>query len=116
MPRQPQDLFASRPRLDRGEAFQALLECRNVRIERIVSAPLRAERDDLTVYDQPQDEWVLLLEGEAMLEVDGQPVPLAAGQHLFIPAHTPHRVLTTSAEPRCLWLAVHIGPEHPSAG
>jgi len=35
---------------------------------------------------------------------------MGAGDHLFIPAHTRHRVLATSEEPRCLWLAVHIDP------
>ncbi len=109
----PADLFADLPRLDSGEAFDTLLQCRNVRIERIASAPLGDERCDITLYDQPQDEWVLLLAGEAVLEIAGRPVRLAPGQHLFIPAHTPHRVLTTSDAPRCLWLAVHIDPDSP---
>jgi uncharacterized RmlC-like cupin family protein len=49
------------------------------------------------------------------------PVPtfprLRPGDHLLIPAGLPHRVLATSDEPRCLWLAVHLRdcaepPEH----
>lgn len=88
----------------RGERFDALLDCRNVCIERILSAPGSASGP----YDQDQDEWVLLLQGQARLEVEGQPVRLAAGEALFIPAHTPHRVLDTSADPPCIWLAVHI--------
>jgi cupin 2 domain-containing protein len=115
-PHQPQNLLADLPRLDQGEVFQALLECRNVRIERIVSAPLSEDRADITRYDQPQDEWVLLLDGEAVLELDGRRVGLAKGQHLFIPARTPHRVLSTSEEPRCLWLAVHIDTDPAGEG
>jgi cupin 2 domain-containing protein len=33
---------------------------------------------------------------------------LGAGDTIFIPAHTPHRVVTTSTNPQCIWLAVHI--------
>jgi cupin 2 domain-containing protein len=54
---------------------------------------------------------VLLLQGQATLELDGQPVELRAGDHVLIPAHLPHRVLATSASPRCLWLAVHLPAE-----
>lgn len=87
-----------------GERFETLLERRNLRIERILSAPGSASGP----YDQPQDEWVLLAQGQARLEVDGEPVTLTAGEALFLSAHTPHRVLDTSADPPCVWLAVHI--------
>lgn len=99
-----ENLFANRPFLTTGEDFAELARCRNVRIERIVSSPT----PDLGWYDQPQDEWVVLLEGQARLEVAGEVIELGPGDHLLIPAHTPHRVLGTSEEPRCLWLAVHI--------
>lgn len=92
-----------------GEVFAELLHCRNVRIERIVSS----DRPDPTLYDQEQDEWVCLLQGEAELSLHGQRLSLCAGDHLFIPAHTPHRVLRTSGDPPCIWLAVHIHPGYP---
>jgi cupin 2 domain-containing protein len=75
-----------------------------VRIERIVSSAT----PDATLYDQPQDEWVLLLQGEAGLEIAGEDLRLRAGEAVFIPAHTPHRVTDTASEPPCIWLAVHI--------
>ncbi len=103
----PQHIFADLPRPHTGEVFEQLLQCRNVRIERIVSSAA----PDPTTYDQPQDEWVLLLEGSATLELAGQSIALCAGNHLFIPAHTPHRVTATSAAPQCVWLAVHIDPD-----
>ncbi|NCA70420.1 MAG: cupin domain-containing protein [Sphingobacteriia bacterium] len=87
-----------------GERFDLLLSCRNVLIERILSSA----RPDSRLYDQEQDEWVCLLRGEAQLWIDGATRRLCAGDHCFIPAHTPHRVLATSSEPSCLWLAVHI--------
>jgi len=104
----PGNLFSTVPVPGGGETFQELLRCRNVRIERIVSGANPEPR----VYDQEQDEWVCLLQGEAELSVEDERVPLRAGESLFIPAHIPHRVLQTSAEPPCIWLAVHI---HPSA-
>lgn len=90
-----------------GEVFSDLLRRRNLRVERIVSSAF----PDTGLYDQEQDEWVILLEGRAVLEVDGTEVRLAAGDYLFIPAHTPHRLLETRPEPRCVWLAVHLYPE-----
>lgn len=84
-----------------GERIEQLLARGEVRIERILSAS--------GPCDQAQDEWVLLLQGRAVLEVKGQRITLDAGDALFLPAHTPHSVLNTSAEPACIWLAVHIG-------
>ena len=100
----PGNLFAALPALHDGEIFEEILHCGNVRVERIVSSA----RPDLTLYNQPQDEWVCLLQGEAELWVAGQRIHLKPGDHCFIPAHTPHRVLRTSAGPPCIWLAVHI--------
>lgn len=106
------NLFADlRPR-ESGEDFTELLHCRNVRIERISSSAF----PEPVLYDQPQDEWVLLLRGEARLAVAGEEVRLVAGDYLFLPAHTAHQVLSVSADPRCLWLAVHIEPEPSPSG
>ena len=87
------------------ERFETLLKRGAMHIERIVSSP----RPKDTLYDQPHDEWVCLLRGSAALWVDGETVTLAAGDTLLIPAGTPHRVTRTSADPPCLWLAVHWG-------
>lgn len=91
-----------------GERFDILAELTRpgrVVIERIVSSDV----PEATLYDQAQDEWVALLGGEATLEIDGQRVALTAGDTLLISAHTPHRVVSTTAG--ALWLAVHVHPE-----
>ncbi|WP_028456218.1 cupin domain-containing protein [Chitinilyticum litopenaei] len=88
-----------------GERFDVLLAQRNLLIERIVSSP----RIAATSYVQAQDEWVLLLQGEAVLDVAGATVALAAGDYLFLPAGTPHTVCRVSDG--ALWLAVHLHPE-----
>lgn len=55
-------------------------------------------------YRADVDEWVLVLEGSAVLEVAGTPVELRAGDWVMLPARTPHRLLDT--EPGTNWLTV----------
>ena len=98
------NLFECLVAIREGESFEELGRCRNVRIERILSS----DRPEPTLYDQDQDEWVCLLQGEAELWIDGERLILRSGDYRFIPAHVPHRVLRTSSEPPCLWLAIHI--------
>ena len=85
-----------------GETFDTLLSHKNIKIIRIVSSDQVEEK----VYCQAEDEWVIILEGEATLVVDGKKKYLEKGDSLFIPAHTSHRVLSTKNG--TLWLAVHI--------
>lgn len=92
-----------------GERFETLLRHRNLVIERIVSSSSITPQ----AYVQTQDEWVLLMQGEASLNIAGKPVTLAAGDHLFLPAGLPHRV--ERASEGALWLAVHLHPEQPAA-
>ncbi len=87
-----------------GERFDTLLSHRNLQIERILSSS-RIESVD---YLQEQDEWVLLARGEARMTVAGETIELTAGDHLFLPAGTPHRVERTSDG--ALWLAIHLHP------
>jgi cupin 2 domain-containing protein len=96
------NLFAASDPPREGERFETLAEHRNLLIERIVSS---AEITP-TEYVQPEDEWVALLHGQATLDVAGERIELAAGDHLFLPAGTPHTVLRTSGG--ALWLAVHL--------
>ncbi len=96
MPPSIPNLFVDAPTPATGEDFVELLAVRGLRIERIVSSA----HPDSVLYDQAQDEWVILLEGRAILEVAGEMVELGPGDHLYIPAHTPHRVLSTRPEPR----------------
>jgi len=88
-----------------GERFDRLGAVGGVRIERIVSS----DRPEDGIYDQAHDEWVLLVRGEATLEIAGVSATLHEGEYLFIPRHTPHRVLTTRAG--SIWLALHADLE-----
>ncbi|MEQ1581007.1 MAG: cupin domain-containing protein [Steroidobacteraceae bacterium] len=99
------NLFADATLPSGGERFEKLLEHKNLLIERIVS-PASMTRAE---YLQPQDEWVLLLKGEATMTVGGEFVELKAGDYVFLPARVPHTVerVTEGA----VWLAVHLHPE-----
>ena len=79
-----------------------LLEHKNIKIVRIVSSDNLEEK----TYSQDEDEWVIIIEGSATLELEGEKRYLKRGDSLFIPAHTPHQVLETASG--TVWLAVHI--------
>ncbi|HET8935727.1 MAG TPA: VOC family protein [Polyangiales bacterium] len=85
-----------------GEAFDVLAQLGDTTIERIMSSAAPATE----LYDQEQDEWVVLLRGAAELEVAGKRTQLRPGDHVTLPSRTPHRVLSTAAG--SLWLAVHV--------
>ena len=88
------------------ELFTGLIPDAGVKIERIVSGGQSTPEGQW--YDQPRDEWVALLQGEAAIAYeDGAEITLHAGDHLLIPAHTRHRVARTTHSPPCIWLAVH---------
>ena len=91
-----------------GERFDVLLSHQGLVIERIVSTAKIATQE----YVQEQDEWVVLLQGSATLDVAGRQVALHDGDYLFLPARTPHTVLTVSEG--AMWLAVHLHPRQPA--
>jgi len=98
------NLFDRIPEHAEKELFTELLSEGPVRIERIVSFG-QASPEGFW-YDQPENEWVLLLEGSAQLQLDGKTVDLASGDYLNIPAGMRHRVEKTAENTRTVWLAV----------
>ncbi len=103
------NLFDFTPGTGQGEVFDDLLAVPGLRIERIVSHGHASPPGHW--YDQHWDEWVIVLEGEAHLEIEGseQPLRLRPGDHAWLPAGCRHRVSYTSENPPALWLAVHRG-------
>ncbi len=102
------NLFADLPADGEDESFQEILSRPDIKIERIVSRGHRSPKGFW--YDQDGDEWVLLVQGNAGLEFEGDAatVDLKPGDHLLIPAHQRHRVAWTSENEDTIWLAVHI--------
>lgn len=88
-----------------NEIFDNLLVKPNVRIERIVSNGQSSESNFW--YDQDENEWLLLLKGEAEIEYEsGEIIKLEKGDYEFIPKNRKHRVNYTSNEETTIWLAV----------
>ncbi|WP_322997611.1 cupin domain-containing protein [Castellaniella sp.] len=101
------NLFAAMPVDAAHEAFDDLLDVPGLRIERIVSHGQKSPSDFW--YEQDEDEWVIVLQGSAALQVTGRNdlVMLAPGDHYWIPAGLRHRVHSTAQDGPTIWLAVH---------
>ncbi|GAB6142107.1 cupin domain-containing protein [Methylosoma difficile] len=90
------------------EVFESLFKNAHIEIERIISQG-HASPDGFW-YDQAWDEWVLVLEGQAILVMGEEPqtLTLNVGDYLLIPAHTRHRVQWTPPDCTTIWLAIHL--------
>ena len=101
----PSNLFADIPAHLPAELVETLLTSAQFRIERIVSQG-HASSEGFW-YDQPHDEWVLLLTGTARLRFEDSVTDLKPGDWINIPAHRRHRVEQTDATTETIWLAIH---------
>jgi cupin 2 domain-containing protein len=99
-------LFDGIPTVLPAELTDCLLRSPALRIERIVSRGHCSPPGFW--YDQPENEWVLLVSGAAALrfETETEPVLLREGMHLHIPARVRHRVEWTRPDADTVWLAV----------
>lgn len=90
------------------EHFETLSEGDNFRIERIVSRGQASPADFW--YDEPENEFVLLVRGRARLGFAGnlEPVTLLPGEYLEIPARCRHRVEWTDPDQETVWLAIYL--------
>ena len=97
--------LANIPQQEDPELFQTLVTGQQgLLVERIVSTGQTTPEGEW--YDQERDEWVVILEGSAVLGfADGSEARLQRGDHLLLPRHMRHRVLETSNP--CIWLAIH---------
>jgi cupin 2 domain-containing protein len=100
------NIFEAIPEVLIEELTERLVDSEHVRVERIVS---RGQSSPATGwYDQEQDEWVIVLQGEAVLSFEGQAsARLGKGDFINIPAHLRHRVAWTDPQSDTIWLAVH---------
>lgn len=91
--------------LPEEELLEILWQGPACRVERIVSSGQVSPPGFW--YDQPEDEWVLLLQGQAQIGYPGGGCQkMQAGDWLLIPARQKHRVEYTSQDPPCIWLAI----------
>jgi cupin 2 domain-containing protein len=109
-----ENLFTGFPPQLSQELCTTLCRAKNVRIERIVSEGQRSP--DGFWYDQEENECVVVLEGRAAVEFEGEPEPveLQRGSYLNIPADKPHRVAwTTRREDRLAGDPLRWRVSHP---
>ena len=88
------------------ERIEPLIETAGLRLERIHSC--EASSPTGFWYDQPQQEWVVILQGSALIRFADEPEPreLNRGDSLLISAHRRHRVERTDPQPGTIWLAL----------
>jgi cupin 2 domain-containing protein len=100
------NIFDLIPATLKDELFEELISKDSLKIERIVSRGHTTPEHEW--YDQRSNEWVILLQGEAILSfLNENDVRLKAGDYINIPAHKKHKVSWTKPDENTVWLAVH---------
>ena len=100
------NIFDAIPKKLDLEVFETLVKDNKVTIERIISKGHSSP--DSGWYDQEKNEWVIVLQGEAILSFENQSsVTLKTGDFINIAAHKKHRVKWTKPDIETIWLAVH---------
>lgn len=86
------------------EEYKDILKSKDLRIERIVSNGQVSQKDFW--YIQDENEFVMLLEGLAILEFDDEEITLKKGDCYNIVSKRKHRVKYTDINSPTIWLAV----------
>lgn len=86
------------------EIFFEIFKNETIKIEKIVSNGQKSPENFW--YEQDKSEFILLLEGFAILEFENSEVELKKGDCLNIEAFKKHRVKFTSLDEPTVWFAV----------
>jgi cupin 2 domain-containing protein len=86
------------------EKFFEIFKNETIKVEKIVSNGQKSPENFW--YEQEQSEFILLLEGFAILEFENREVELKKGDCLNIEAMKKHRVKFTSQDAPTIWFAV----------
>lgn len=82
------------------ENFLTLFQNGSIRIEGI-----RSHHKTLgQIYNQNEDEWVLLVQGKGVLKIQETLLELKSGDYIYIPRHTPHQVVSTDED--TVWIGI----------
>ena len=87
-----------------NEIFETIFQNNIIKIERIVSCGQTSPVGFW--YNQNENEFVILLSGEAKIEFKTYTITLKKGDYLLIPKHVKHRVSFTSLDKPTIWLAI----------
>ncbi|MCK5002275.1 MAG: cupin domain-containing protein [Gammaproteobacteria bacterium] len=100
------NIFDAIPKNLEAEVFEHLVDADNVTIERIISKGHTSPKPGW--YDQDKNEWLIVLQGAAILAFEEEPsIKLKAGDFINIAAHKKHKVEWTESDIETIWLAVH---------
>jgi len=99
------NIFAEIPDELDNELVQVLQQSDNIKIQRIVSKGQVSPETGW--YDQQQNEWVIVIKGEAVIAFEQTEVAMQAGSYINIPAHTKHKVSWTHPDIETIWLVVY---------
>lgn len=100
------NFFENIPQVNDGEEIiEVISESPELIIERIISNNCISPKTGW--YEQNNDEWVMLIQGNAKILFEDKEIELYRGDNLYIPAKTKHKVSYTSSIPICIWLAIH---------
>ena len=103
-----QNLLTNLPDATTEERIEVLLSTSSSRLERIVSHGQSSPEGFW--YDQNQAEWVMVMQGNARLAIEGDAKEhtLGPGDSIYLPKHCRHRVTWTDPEQPTIWLALFI--------
>ncbi len=83
------------------EIVEILKKNENVRIEKIISTGQTTDW-----MEQEEEEFVMLIQGEAIIEYENKTQELRAGDTVIIKKNEKHRVVYTSKNPCCIWICI----------
>ncbi|MDZ4711931.1 MAG: cupin domain-containing protein [bacterium] len=88
------------------EQFETIISQENITVERIISTGQKTPYNQW--LEEDKNEWVVVLQGESEIVFEnGIEFILKTGDYILIPKNTKHRVMHTSSDPACIWLAIH---------
>jgi cupin 2 domain-containing protein len=102
-----ENIFSNLPQKISDEIFNAIIQTKNITIERIISKGHASPKDFW--YDQEMNEWVMVLKGHARLRFaeKDEVLEMKPGDYINIPAHCKHQVEWTDPKKETIWLAVY---------
>lgn len=98
------NLYDEIPVFIEKEIVETIISSGKVRVERIISDNHSSPENFW--YDQSENEFVLLLKGNAVIEFENYEQEMLPGDYIIIEAHKKHRVKSTSKNEKTIWLTL----------
>ncbi len=99
------NIFTQIPSELKDELFEDIISSNSIKIERIISDGHTSPKKGW--YKSSQNEWVIVLQGKAILELEKKSIELNVGDYFNIEADTKHKVSYTSKSEKTIWLTIY---------